>query len=361
MSDAARPPAEAVAEVVLTAVDPLGPTIGFFTDLGFRVRTIVPADHPSMVRLEGHGLRLVLDVAALTGPGEIVLRSDTLDLVTYRAPNGTIVRVEPATPRTSWPPVEQDLVVSHLADHGAFGEGRAGMRYRDLIPTRLGGAFIASHILITDGGPVPDYVHYHHVRFQMIFCHRGWVKVLYEDQGEMITMSPGDCVLQPATIRHRVCEASDGMEVLEIGCPAIHETWADPDTELPTGRDLPDRGYGDGGHRFVFHVADDAPWSAWTSDGWECQVTAIASATDALADVRSVRASSGGAVADLSHDLEFSFLFIREGTLEVSRPDGAVDRLVPGDSINIPPGIPVHATAATAATEFVHVTLPHEC
>ena len=35
--------------------------------------------------------------------------------------------------------------------------GRAGMRYRDLIPGRLGGSIIASHIRIPDAGPVPDY------------------------------------------------------------------------------------------------------------------------------------------------------------------------------------------------------------
>ena len=46
------------------------------------------------------------------------------------------------------------------------------MRYRDLIP-RLGGRFIASHILIDQGGPVSDYVHFHSVRFQMIYCHNG--------------------------------------------------------------------------------------------------------------------------------------------------------------------------------------------
>ena len=62
------------------------------------------------------------------------------------------------------------------------------MRYRDLIPDRLGGRFIASHILIPEGGPVADYVHFHHIRFQMIYCYRGWVKVAYEDQGEPMLM-----------------------------------------------------------------------------------------------------------------------------------------------------------------------------
>ena len=47
-------------------------------------------------------------------------------------------------------------------------------------------------------------------------------------------MHPGDCVLQPPQIRHRVLESSAGLEVLEISCPAEHETWADADLDLPT-------------------------------------------------------------------------------------------------------------------------------
>ena len=42
-------------------------------------------------------------------------------------------------------------------------------------PDRLGGRFIASHIRIEQGGPVPDYVHFHKIRFQMIYMTRGWV------------------------------------------------------------------------------------------------------------------------------------------------------------------------------------------
>src|SRR5207244_8577633 len=48
--------------------------------------------------------------------------------------------------------------------------GRAGMRYRDLIPGRQEGALIASQIRIERGGPVPDYVHWHDVRAQVIHC-----------------------------------------------------------------------------------------------------------------------------------------------------------------------------------------------
>ena len=124
-------------------------------------------------------------------------------------------------------------MISH--DDGESGVGRAGMRYRDLIPDRWGGSFVASHITIPEGGPVPDYVHFHKVRFQMIFVKSGWVRLVYEDQGEPFVMVAGDCVLQPPEIRHRVLESSPGLEVIEIGCPALHETIADWSLALPNG------------------------------------------------------------------------------------------------------------------------------
>lgn len=134
--------------------------------------------------------------------------------------------------------------------------GRAGMLYRDLVPDRLGGRVIASHICIPNGGPVPDYVHYHRVRFQMIYCAKGWVRVVYEDQGPPFVMHEGDCVLQPPGIRHRVLEASPGLEVIEVSAPAEHETFRDHALTLPTSARRLDRDFG--GQRFVRHVAVDA-------------------------------------------------------------------------------------------------------
>ena len=89
-------------------------------------------------------------------------------------------------------------------DDDPFGVGRAGMEYRDLLPDRWGGRFIASHIRIPGGGEVADSVHYHRIRFQLIFCARGWVDLVYEDQGPPFRLEAGDCVVQPPEIRHRV-------------------------------------------------------------------------------------------------------------------------------------------------------------
>src|SRR5207237_1333899 len=130
----------------------------------------------------------------------------------------------------------------------AWGRGRAGMQYRDLIPGRLGGRVIASQIRIPDGGPVADYVHHHRVRFQMIYCRRGWVRVVYEDQGPPFAMREGDCVLQPPGIRHRVLEASRGLEVIEVSAPSDHETFRDHELELPSANERRERVFS--GQRF---------------------------------------------------------------------------------------------------------------
>lgn len=122
------------------------------------------------------------------------------------------------------------------AGDGAWHRGRAGMDYRDLVPDRFGGALIASHIRVEHGGPVADYVQYHDIRVQLIYCARGWVRLVYEDQGDPFVMTAGDCVVQPPQIRHRVLECSPGLEVIEVASPAVHATHVEHELALPTPR-----------------------------------------------------------------------------------------------------------------------------
>ncbi|HEY2846811.1 MAG TPA: cupin domain-containing protein, partial [Pyrinomonadaceae bacterium] len=111
---------------------------------------------------------------------------------------------------------------------------------------------IASHIRLTDGGEVPDYVHYHKIDFQVIYCKKGRIKVVYEDQGEPFWLEAGDLVLQPPEIRHRVLECTAGAEVIEISSPAEHETWVEHELDLPN--ETVDRERLFGGRRFYRHV-----------------------------------------------------------------------------------------------------------
>src|SRR5262245_41389062 len=215
---------------------------------------------------------------------------------------------------------DSGFVISRLnAMNDAWYVGRAGMQYRDLIPGRLGGQFIASHIRILDGGETQDYVHYHKALFQMIYCKAGWVRVVYEDQGPPFTLEAGDCVLQPPEIRHRVLESSPGLEVIEVACPAEYETLADHDLQLPTREVLPDRLFG--GQRFVRHRAREASWAPSRIDGFVARDTGIAAATNGLAAARVVKSDSEITAMAKGHTGAFLFLFILHG--EIGMDGGA--------------------------------------
>jgi quercetin dioxygenase-like cupin family protein len=203
--------------------------------------------------------------------------------------NDEVVRLLNRGPATQSP--------AKLAKHKDWITGRAGMMYRDLLPDRLDGKLIASHIRLTKGGPVPDYVHYHKVRFQLIYCLRGRIRVVYQDQGPPFWLEPGDCVLQPPEIRHRVLEAEAGSEVLELSSPAEHETWIDHQISLPTTDAKPDRLFG--AQRFVRSIASEANWIT-DSDGVEMRHLDILEASNGLVDVSVRRTTNPDASASFS-------------------------------------------------------------
>jgi quercetin dioxygenase-like cupin family protein len=220
------------------------------------------------------------------------------------------------------------------------------MLYRDLIPSRLGGRYIASHIAIPGGGPVSDWVHYHRIAFQIIYVRRGWVRVVYEGQGEPFVMKPGDFVLQPPLIRHRVLESSPGLEVVEITAPAMHETFADHAMELPNGVD---ESLVLGGQRFLFHVAADLPWTPF--NGGEAQESALAEATAGLAETRTIR---GGPIEFAPHDGELVFGFVLDGTAALDYREKA--ELHAGDAFAIPPNEAWRLTDPSRDFRLLHVT-----
>jgi quercetin dioxygenase-like cupin family protein len=227
--------------------------------------------------------------------------------------------------------------------------GRAGMLYRDLIPGRLGGRYVASHITIPEGGPVSDWVHFHRVALQLIVVIRGWVRVVYEDQGEPFVMEAGDLVLQPPGIRHRVLESSPGLEVIEIGAPAVHETLADHELALPngipTGRDF-------GGQSFLRHVAAEAPWREF--DGGEAQETGIRQATGGLANVRTVRPGAASHISFAPHDGELVFGFVTAGAARLEHGDGF--DLAAADAFVVPPADRWTLAGMSADFRLLHVT-----
>ena len=285
---------------------------------GFRLDLIYPADDPH---------------TAVLGNADETVRLTT-------QPNAPL-------PDDALPPFAPEFVLTRAGASPA--EGRAGMLYRDLIPGRLGGRYIASHITIPQGGPVADWVHFHRVALQMIHVRRGWVRVVYEGQGDPFVMREGDIVLQPPQIRHRVLDSSDRLEVVEISAPALHATFADYELELPSGND-PDRLFG--GQRFLRHVAAETPWTPF--GGGEAQETAMLEATGGLADVRIVRRGQTDTIDFPAHQGDLVFGFVLDGSAMLDFRGRHA--LQPADAFTIPPGEPWRLAEISPDLRLLHVT-----
>jgi quercetin dioxygenase-like cupin family protein len=304
-------------ELELICAD-FNPALDLLRGLGLRLDTIFPADDPHTAILTHNGMRLRLTS-----------------------------RPDAPAPSAGLPEFLPEFVVTHAGI--ASGEGRAGMHYRDLIPGRLGGRYIASHIMIADGGPVADWVHFHHIAVQLICVRKGWVRVAYEDQGEPIVMAAGDLVLQPPGIRHRVLESSPGLEVVEITCPALHETFADHDMALPNGKADAARSFH--GQRFLHHVAAGSPWIEW--HGAEALATGVSDSSGGLAEARTIRPGVSPVIAVPPHDGELVFGFVLEGSVRLDRGEGYP--LGPADAFVIPPGEAWSLAEASDDLRLMHV------
>ena len=308
-----------VAEVVVPCLE-LDDTLSFFVDtLGFRIEMITPADNPNTAIISGYGVRLCLRKGGSGKDVTLRLSSTNRKAQTLLAPNGTTIEIVNSSTDVILPELQESLVVTSLTSEASWTVGRAGMRYRDLIPNRLGGAFIASHIHIPNGGPVPDYVHYHRIKFQMIYCKSGWVRVVYEDQGEPFVMNSGDCVLQPPEIRHRVLESSDNLEVIEISSPAEHETFAEHEITLPTSTLRPDRDFS--GQKFVRHIATETQWLPWRFPGFVSRNTGIDKATAGFASAETLCGEVGATITDTKKSHELFFVFVLNGSASLSTKD----------------------------------------
>lgn len=335
--------------------------IPFYTGvLKMRMDMIYPADDPSVAVFSGHGVRVRIEKGAPEAPGTLrILTEDPEHFADGRttliAPNGTRIEIAALNPVLVMPQTNHAFVVRRLRDQAPWIIGRAGMHYRDLIPDRLGGSIIASHIRIPDGGPVPDSVHYHTVGFQLIYCYKGWVDLVYEDQGEPFRLHAGNCVIQPPEIRHRVLYASDNIEVIEIGVPAEHITTIDHEMTLPNGATNPDRVFQ--GQRFVHHKADEAIWRPFRVPGFAARDTTIAHNTRDVAGVQVVRKREGDSPWH-QHSADIHFTFVMEGSMTLEAEGHAPHPLEVGDAFVIPPGLPVRYCDPSETLELLEVSLP---
>lgn len=334
----------------------------FFQGIGFKLVNIFPDDNPEVAVMSGHGLTIRIDRSAECAPPSLHLLTDSTEELSKNpddliAPNGTRITIGPKTYKVPRPVTRHKFEVRQLRDQASWVIGRAGMQYRDLVPDRLGGGIMASHIRIPKGGPVPDMVHYHTIGFQLIYCFRGWVKLVYEDQGPPFILNAGDCVTQPPEIRHRVLEASDNLEVIEIGVPAEHMTTIDHEMELPTDHFRPERVFG--GQTFCHHKAKEATWQVDEVKNMKYHDTGITQATKGVASVKVFsRANTATNSQTINHQADILFTFVTEGTLKLEANEQPIHQLEKGDAFVIPPNLDYWLSDYSKDLELLQVSLP---
>lgn len=305
--------------------------VQFFTaELGFHLLALLPAGNPLQAELEGYGLKIRLNGRERAREGGcIVIRTHSaLENDSLVSPGGTRVIIE----------VEELTAPQSIEKHSAeictlrttpWQRGKAGTQMRELIPSRLGGGIIATHIRIPNGGLVNDRVHYHTADFQLVFCVQGWITIVYEDQGEPLTLMAGDCVTQPPHIRHRVLETSNGLELLEIGLPAEHVTAIDNEMSLPTLRVDSHRLYN--GQRFCHFRHTACQWQRHRLPGFVAADTGVSRASGNIAGARIVKSNQADVSFKARHTADVLFSYVLTGSVRVNK-----QLMVAGDAYTLP-------------------------
>lgn len=340
------------AYCVLPSID-LKADITFYTqEVGLRLQSVYPADNPVIAELIGLGVSLRLD-ADLAGsqPGTLLIKSEDQQEQTQHSPSGTAIvweRIKHAAPQTF---ESYRTEICTLRGSSPWVVGRAGTHTRDLIPSRLGGGIIASHIRIPNGGPVADRVHYHTTSFQLVYCVQGWITLVYEDQGQPITLKAGDCVTQPPHIRHRVMETSNGLEVIEIGMPAEHITAIDNDMQLPNERVDSHRLFDD--QYFCHHSSANAHWLPHRLPGFLSCDSGTASASGNLAGAKLLKATHARQSYTTTHSADVLFSYVLSGSVRVDK-----QLLVAGDAFTVPPDDPYKIGDISSDVNILEVSVP---
>jgi len=120
----------------------------------------------------------------------------------------------------------QRFVISH---HREADFETGGLRdysaYRNLGVADATSGLAEAHVIrmITPFRPDLSVRHHHDVRFQMVYCLKGWFETDFEGIGPQRLVA-GSCWVQPPGIRHTVVGWSDDCELLEIILPAEFDT-----------------------------------------------------------------------------------------------------------------------------------------
>jgi len=122
--------------------------------------------------------------------------------------------------------------LSHLSlsrlDEALFTrEGlRSDVEYRDLgLASATDGRIGAKHIRAIRPFDRETGWHWHDMTGHFVYVLRGWIEFRFHGVAEVVRVTAGACLSQPAGVAHNVVGRSDDMELVEINVPATYGTW----------------------------------------------------------------------------------------------------------------------------------------
>ncbi len=103
---------------------------------------------------------------------------------------------------------------------------RADVEYRDLgLATATDGRIGAKHIRAIRPFDRETGWHWHDMTGHFVFVLRGWIDFRFQGVVEVVRVTAGSCLSQPAGVAHNVVGRSDDLELIEINMPADYGTW----------------------------------------------------------------------------------------------------------------------------------------
>lgn len=103
---------------------------------------------------------------------------------------------------------------------------RGDVEYRDLGWSQASGGRIgAKHIRAVKPFEAETGWHWHDMTGHFVFVLRGWIEFRFAGVDEVVRVSAGSSLSQPAGVPHNVVARSDDFEILEINLPADYGTW----------------------------------------------------------------------------------------------------------------------------------------
>ena len=234
---------------------------------------------------------------------------------------------------------------------------RAFMQYRDLgLRAATDGLMRAEHIRVTGQLDAKTGWHCHDLDFQFVYVLKGQVRFRTQD-GESITLGPGDCAHLPGLYRHDEFAFTPDFEVLEIIAPADVTTIVGVDAPLPQ-RPV------SAGRVSTFSVSYDAPDAYKVGDGprrfLAYRDAAATAATGRRVNVNLVRNSVAG---DSStgwhyHTLSCQFVFVLAGWARVEVEGRGEFTIRALDAMTIPHGLKHDVTGFSADFTVLELNIP---